>query len=170
MSEIFNHNIIKSISSATDKNLTPLQKSLNEFRNREALISLKRQIVLRLDSMGGKISFDQRKVQQSYYGFVCPITSPEGEVGRYMSPGIYTIFSNAYNIEPYVKFVNSLKQVVQSVNAFKDGLFVPLKINYIVYGFVAYADFMTVYTKLMRFRTEHYELYQTSVYFQIENE
>ena len=42
MSELFNHNIIKSISSATDKNLTPLQKSLNEFRNREALMSLKR--------------------------------------------------------------------------------------------------------------------------------
>ena len=58
MSELFNKNIIKSISSATDENLTPLQKSLNEYRGREALISLKRQIVLRLDSMGGKISYD----------------------------------------------------------------------------------------------------------------
>lgn len=76
-----------------------------------------------------------------------------------MSPGIYTIFSNAYNIEPYVKFVNSLKQVSQNINAFKDDLFVPLKINYIVYGFVSYSDFMTVYAKLMRFRTEHYDLH-----------
>ena len=96
---------------------------------------------------------------------MCPITSPEGEVGRYMSPGIYTIFSNAYEINPYVKFINSLKEVSQSMSTFKDEPFIPLKINYIVHGFVAYSDFKKVYRKLFKFRQEHYELYQTSVYF-----
>ena len=45
------------------------------------------------------------------------------------------------------------------MSSFKGELFVPLKINYIVYGFVAYSDFMKVYSKLMKFRKDHYELY-----------
>lgn len=77
MSETLALNIIKSISSASDENLTPLQKTLNDQKSRTQDIMQKRQIVLRLDSMGGKISYDQRKVQQSQYGFLCPITTPE---------------------------------------------------------------------------------------------
>ena len=51
------------------------------------------------------------------------------------------------------------------MSSFKGEAFVPLKINYIVYGFVAYSDFMKVYRKLFKFRQDHYELYQTSVYY-----
>lgn len=38
MADTFNRNIIKSISSATDEELTPLQKSLNEYRIRDSLM------------------------------------------------------------------------------------------------------------------------------------
>lgn len=69
-----------------------------------------------------------------------------------MSPCLYTIFSNAYSIDPYVKFIDSLKEVSSNISSFKGEPFVPLKINYNVYGFVSYADFMKVYRKLFKFR------------------
>ena len=61
--------------------------------------------------MGGKISYEQRKVQQSYYGYICPITTAEGEVGRYMSPTLYNTFTNASEIAPYVEFIKNIKEI-----------------------------------------------------------
>ena len=86
-----------------------------------------------------------------------------------MSPTMYNTFTNASEITPYVEFIKKIKEIhsnYEDIQAgpMKSGLkghdmaapkkssskgtqvgFIPVKINYIIYGFVSYDDSYKVY-------------------------
>lgn len=82
-----------------------------------------------------------------------------------MSPTMYNTFTNASEIDPYVEFIKNTKEIhsnyedlteapkkssskgAQGKNSGPDiiGAFIPVKINYIIYGFVSYDDSYKVY-------------------------
>lgn len=72
-----------------------------------------------------------------------------------MSPTLYNTFTNASEITPYVEFIKNIKEIhsnyedIQapkklSLKGAQVG-FIPVKINYIIYGFVSYDDSYKVY-------------------------
>ena len=69
-----------------------------------------------------------------------------------MSPSLYNTFTNASEITPYVEFIKNTKEIhsnYEDIQAPKKsslkGAFIPVKINYIIYGFVSYDDSYKVY-------------------------
>ena len=73
-----------------------------------------------------------------------------------MSPTLYNTFTNASEITPYVEFIKNIKEIYsnyEDIQAPKksslkgplNGAFIPVKINYIIYGFVSYDDSYKVY-------------------------
>ena len=72
-----------------------------------------------------------------------------------MSPTMYNTFTNASEITPYVEFIKKIKEIhsnYEDIQAPKksslkgaQGAFIPVKINYIIYGFVSYDDSYKVY-------------------------
>lgn len=69
-----------------------------------------------------------------------------------MSPTLYNTFTNASEITPYVEFIKNTKEIhsnYEDIQAPKKsslkGVFIPVKINYIIYGFVSYDDSYKVY-------------------------
>ena len=103
--------------------------------------------------MGGKITWEQRRIQYSFYGFVCGITSPESgaAVGRYISPTVYAYFTVAKETSAIVEYLASNKLVSESYSENT----MPVKINYIVYGFVKNSKFKQLYRELMEWRLKH---------------
>lgn len=71
-----------------------------------------------------------------------------------MSPTLYNTFTNASEIAPYVEFIKNTKEIhsnyedIQAPKKLSKGAinwFLPVKINYIIYGFVSYDDSYKVY-------------------------
>ena len=72
-----------------------------------------------------------------------------------MSPTLYNTFTNASEIAPYVAFIKNIKEIhsnYEDIQAPKKSSlkgaingFLPVKINYIIYGFVSYDDSYKVY-------------------------
>ena len=76
-----------------------------------------------------------------------------------MSPTMYNTFTNASEITPYVEFIKKIKEIhsnYEDIQAPKKSSsketskgaqvgFIPVKINYIIYGFVSYDDSYKVY-------------------------
>ena len=71
-----------------------------------------------------------------------------------MSPTLYNTFTNASEIAPYVEFIKNIKEIhsnyedIQAPKKLSKGAvngFLPVKINYIIYGFVSYDDSYKVY-------------------------
>lgn len=73
-----------------------------------------------------------------------------------MSPTLYNTFTNASEIAPYVEFIKNIKEIhsnyediqapkKSSLKGALNGAFIPVKINYIIYGFVSYDDSYKVY-------------------------
>lgn len=72
-----------------------------------------------------------------------------------MSPTMYNTFTNASEITPYVEFIKKIKEIhsnYEDIQASKKSSskgavngFIPVKINYIIYGFVSYDDSYKVY-------------------------
>lgn len=70
-----------------------------------------------------------------------------------MSPTMYNTFTNASEITPYVEFIKKIKEIhsnyedISSKKSSKGAVngFIPVKINYIIYGFVSYDDSYKVY-------------------------
>ena len=71
-----------------------------------------------------------------------------------MSPTLYNTFTNASEITPYVEFIKKIKEIhsnyedIQAPKKSSKGAqvgFIPVKINYIIYGFVSYDDSYKVY-------------------------
>lgn len=77
-----------------------------------------------------------------------------------MSPTLYNTFTNASEIAPYVEFIKNTKEIhsnYEDIQAPKKSSlkgtskgdnfvgFIPVKINYIIYGFVSYDDSYKVY-------------------------
>lgn len=71
-----------------------------------------------------------------------------------MSPTMYNTFTNASEITPYVEFIKKIKEIhsnyedIQAPKKSSKGVvngFIPVKINYIIYGFVSYDDSYKVY-------------------------
>ena len=71
-----------------------------------------------------------------------------------MSPTLYNTFTNASEIAPYVEFIKNIKEIhsnyedIQATKKSSKGAqvgFIPVKINYIIYGFVSYDDSYKVY-------------------------
>lgn len=71
-----------------------------------------------------------------------------------MSPTMYNTFTNASEITPYVEFIKKIKEIhsnyedIQAPKKSSKGAqvgFIPVKINYIIYGFVSYDDSYKVY-------------------------
>ena len=71
-----------------------------------------------------------------------------------MSPTMYNTFTNASEITPYVEFIKKIKEIhsnyedIQAPKKASKGAvngFIPVKINYIIYGFVSYDDSYKVY-------------------------
>lgn len=72
-----------------------------------------------------------------------------------MSPTLYNTFTNASEIAPYVEFIKNIKEIhsnYEDIQAPKKSSskgavngFLPVKINYIIYGFVSYDDSYKVY-------------------------
>lgn len=73
-----------------------------------------------------------------------------------MSPTLYNTFTNASEIAPYVEFIKNIKEIhsnYEDIQAAPKKLsskgtqvgFIPVKINYIIYGFVSYDDSYKVY-------------------------
>lgn len=71
-----------------------------------------------------------------------------------MSPTLYNTFTNASEITPYVEFIKNIKEIhsnyedIQAPKKSSKGAqvgFIPVKINYIIYGFVSYDDSYKVY-------------------------
>lgn len=71
-----------------------------------------------------------------------------------MSPTMYNTFTNASEITPYVEFIKKIKEIhsnyedIQAPKKSSKGAvngFIPVKINYIIYGFVSYDYSYKVY-------------------------
>ena len=71
-----------------------------------------------------------------------------------MSPTLYNTFTNASEITPYVEFIKNIKEIysnyedIQAPKKLSKGAvngFIPVKINYMIYGFVSYDDSYKVY-------------------------
>lgn len=64
-------------------------------------------MVIKASSSGAKVSFQQRKVHPSFYGFVCPLSTPEnGEnLGRYLSPTIYSYITIPQNTDKILSYL-----------------------------------------------------------------
>ena len=87
-----------------------------------------------------------------------------------MSPTMYNTFTNASEITPYVEFIKKIKEIHSNYEDIQagpmksglkghdmaapkklsskgavNGAFIPVKINYIIYGFVSYDDSYKVY-------------------------
>ena len=76
-----------------------------------------------------------------------------------MSPTLYNTFTNASEIAPYVEFIKNIKEIHSNYEDIQppkkssketskgDNFvgFIPVKINYIIYGFVSYDDSYKVY-------------------------
>lgn len=62
-----------------------------------------------------------------------------------MSPTLYTTFTNASEITPYVEFIKKQKEIETDYTTLGGVSFLPVKINYIIYGFVRYEDSYKLY-------------------------
>ena len=116
----------------------------------------KREIIIKSATSGGSVSFTQRKVQKSFYGFICPITTPEGgaNIGRYLSPTILsyiTVPQDADKITDYIVHHKLFKKVME-----ENKFYFSVKINFLTIGFVEDgATFKEFYNDLLKWRREH---------------
>ena len=97
--------------------------------------------------MGGRVTWQQRKLQQDFYGFICPISTPEGgaSTGRYASPSIYAYVSQMTSPDTIIDFIRDSKYY--SDKYIKNSM--PIRVNYNTIGFVKFEDFKKLYNELM---------------------
>lgn len=142
----------------------------------------KREIIIKSATSGGSVSFQQRKVQKSFYGFICPVTTPEGgaNIGRYLSPTILsymTVPQDADKIVDYIVHHKLYRKVMEDAK-----YYFAIKVNFLTIGFVEDgAVFKEFYNDLLKWRREHaflgkYDSFQkdadqlfVSIYYSVEN-
>lgn len=113
-----------------------------------------RNIIIRATSKDSQVSFDQRRVHPSHFGFLCPVQTPEGAgVGKYQQPTYPSYITIPKNENIYKEYIKNQEEFIEDIDVTEANKYYFVKLNNTIIGYCLKSNGRKLYEKLMEWRS-----------------